>query len=354
MWNGETGERVPAAGVATSGWCGRVLGRSAPLQRGAALLSSTIVHRMAQLVSHVPLSCRLGAWMIVGALGLAACRDNGAERASAVDSALARDLTLAASATPDVAIGDTAVASPPAPPEAPAMVEAPTPPPTPAPSPRQTARPTPRPVATPAPRTTPAPVSAPAPSPTPSPAPAPADPPAPAPRSRALGAGTVLAGATNAAICSLAQRPGDRFVVSLGREVTGPDGAMLPQGTPVLVELARVDSAAGEFAFRLKGVQVQGDFIPAEGTVRVSDAAVTERKVSKGGSDQGKVVTGAIIGGILGRVMGGGARGAVIGAAGGAAAGTVAAARNTTTERCMAAGATLTATLSAPLTLPSP
>lgn len=178
--------------------------------------------------------------------------------------------------------------------------------------------------------------------------------PAPAPRVRALAAGTALSGTTNAPICSLTQRPGDRFVVTLGRDVTGPDGAVLPEGTPVLVELARVDSASGEFAFRLKGVQVQGDFIPAEGSVRVSDAAVTERKVSKGGSDQGKVVTGAIIGGILGRVIGGGARGAVIGAAGGAAAGTVAAARNTTIERCMAAGATLTATLGAPLTLPSP
>jgi len=315
---------------------------------------------MAQLHAHVPVPRRFGTWMIVGALGLAACRDNGAERASAIDSALSRDLTLAASATPDVAISDTAVASTPAPSPAPATVAAPTPPPTPAPSPRQAVRSTPRPAPAPAPRTTPAPVNAPAnapapaPGPAPTPAPAPAEAPAPAPRGRALGAGTVLAGATNAPICSLAQRPGDRFVVTLGRDVTGPDGALLPQGTPVLVELARVDSASGEFAFRLKGVQVQGDFIPADGTVRVSDAAVTERKVSKGGSDQGKVVTGAIIGGILGRVIGGGARGAVIGAAGGAAAGTVAAARNTTTERCMAPGATLTATLSAPLSVPSP
>jgi len=152
----------------------------------------------------------------------------------------------------------------------------------------------------------------------------------------------------------MAQRPGDRFVVTLGHEVTSPDGLLLPQGTPVLVELARVDSTTGEFAFRLRGMQVQGDFIPAEGTVRVSDASVTERKVSKGGSDQGRVVTGAIIGGILGRVMGGGTRGAVIGAAGGAAAGTIAAARNTTTERCMAAGATITVTLSTPVALPRP
>ncbi|GAB1342817.1 hypothetical protein MASR1M101_19440 [Gemmatimonas sp.] len=167
-----------------------------------------------------------------------------------------------------------------------------------------------------------------------------------------MGAGLVLTGPTSSAICSLAQRPGDRFVLSLGREVSGSDGALLPAGTPVIVELARVDSTTGEFSFRLRGIQVNGEFVPASGTVRVDEGNVTERKVSKGGSDQGKVVTGAIIGGILGRVIGGGARGAVIGAAGGAAAGTVAAARNTAIERCLAAGATLSATVAAPVTLP--
>lgn len=313
---------------------------------------------MAQLPSSTPRSYRLGTWLIVGALGLVACRENGASRTATIDSALSRDLTLAASATPDVAIGDTAMAGTPAPTPAPAAASIPAEVLIKAPSTVQNTRTSPKnaPYSAPAQNSASATAAASAPAPAPSPVPAPtsAEAPAPAPHARALAIGTALAGTTNSPICSLTQRPGDRFVVTLGNDVTGPDGAVLPQGSPVLVELARVDSASGEFAFRLKGVQVQGEFIPADGTVRVSDAAVTERKVSKGGSDQGKVVTGAIIGGILGRVMGGGARGAVIGAAGGAAAGTIAAARNTTIERCMAAGATLTATLGAPLTLPSP
>jgi hypothetical protein len=103
------------------------------------------------------------------------------------------------------------------------------------------------------------------------------------------------------------------------------------------------------FAFRVKAVQVDGTLIPIEGTVR-AEGTPTERRVSKGG-DKGKVVTGAVVGAILGRVLGGGTRGTVIGAAGGAAAGTVAAARNSVTERCLPAGATLTVTLSAPLVL---
>ncbi len=162
----------------------------------------------------------------------------------------------------------------------------------------------------------------------------------------------LLSGATSAEICSLAHRPGDRFVVSLARTVTGSNGAVLEAGTPVLIELASAETN-GTFSFRLRGVQVHGDFIPAEGSVSVSDATTTERSVS-GGNDKGKVITGAVAGAILGRILGGGTKGTVIGAAGGAAAGTVAAQRSRVAERCLAAGATISVTLSAPLVLPTP
>ncbi len=132
--------------------------------------------------------------------------------------------------------------------------------------------------------------------------------------------------------------------------MTGSNGAVLEAGTPVLIELASAESN-GAFTFRLRGVQVHGDFVPAEGAVSVGDATTTERSVS-GGNDKGKVITGAVAGAILGRILGGGAKGAVIGAAGGAAAGTVAAQRSRVAERCLAAGATISVTLSAPLVLP--
>lgn len=167
---------------------------------------------------------------------------------------------------------------------------------------------------------------------------------------RTVPAGTLLRGETSAEICTMANRPGDRFVISLASTVSAKDGSVLPAGTPVLVELAR-PSLESEFAFRLKGVQLGGEFIPAEGSVDIDNARVTGRSVSEGG-DQGKVVTGAVIGAIIGKVFGGGARGAVIGAAGGAAAGTAAAARNTVKEHCLAAGTLLSARLSSGLVLP--
>ncbi|MCE2901252.1 MAG: hypothetical protein ACK6DP_09920 [Gemmatimonas sp.] len=298
---------------------------------------------------------RLGV-RALGAAVLLGCADRSAETAS-VDSALARDLTLASSATPSVAIGDTAVSTAPS---ALKPAAAPTPAAQPTAQPTAVSRPASRSASAPrrAPTRTPAPTpTVPSPAPleasieTPASAPTlPAPEPAPSAPARAIAAGVALSGPTNTPICSLANRPGDRFVVSLVAEVRGPDGAMLPPGTPILVEMAPL-AADGRFAFRLRGVQLNGVFVPAEGSVQVADATTTERQVSKGG-DQGKVITGAIIGGILGRVLGGGTRGAVIGAAGGAAAGTVAAARNTVTERCLSSGALLTATLSAPLVLP--
>jgi hypothetical protein len=140
-------------------------------------------------------------------------------------------------------------------------------------------------------------------------------------------------------------------VAELAVPVNGPDGASLPVGTPILVELAPPD-ADGRFAFRVRSVQVNGELVPVQGTVRVGDdVAVTERQVAKGG-DKGKVITGAIIGAIAGRVLGGDTRGTVVGAAAGVAAGTIAAARNSQTERCLPAGATLSITLSAPIVFP--
>jgi hypothetical protein len=274
------------------------------------------------------------------------------KRSASTDSLLARDLTLAAAAAPPQmlpSLGDTAAnpssVPPAAPPAARTTPEAPRPRPAAAPV-RTRVRPTPTPVE-------PAPVET-APQ-TPAPAPSPADAgTAPAASGTAgvgrgaIGSGTRLTGRTNAEICSLANRPGDRLVATLSADAVASDGTRLAAGTPILIEMAPA-ATPGDFAFLVKSVHVDGVLIPVEGAVSV-EGATTERRVSKGG-DKGKVVGGAIAGAILGRVLGGGTRGTVIGAAGGAAAGTVAAARNSVTEKCLPAGATLTVTLSAPLVL---
>jgi len=290
---------------------------------------------------------------VAAVLALAAACSRGDKAPALSDSALERDLTLAASAErPPVLerpLGDTAVsmpqsASPPGTSTNRAQPQNP---------PRRT--PTPVRVPTrPSAQQEPAPATVATPLPT---APVPVEP-APATiagsggsgsGTRSLGVGTALIAQTSSQLCSLANRPGDRIVATLNRAVTGPDGATLPAGTPIVIEMATAEPPA-DFAFRVKGVQVDGTFIPAEGTV-TSDGTTTGRRVAKGG-DKGKVATGAVVGAILGRVLGGGTKGTVIGAAGGAAAGSVMAARNSTIEHCLAAGATITVTLSSPLVLP--
>jgi hypothetical protein len=276
---------------------------------------------------------------------VAGCSDTRSDSRASVDSLLSRDLTLASTARPDnISLGDTAAATPAAPEvvaPAPAVV-------------RPAVKPPVTPARTPAPATVERPARATI-SAVDSNAAAADAPPAraagPLSARRTLGTGTVLAGRTTQEICSLANRPGDRFVATLNADVTGPDGGRLAAGTPILVELSAPSTPDGPFVFVLKAVQVDGELVPVQGSV-AWEGTTTERRVAKGG-DQGKVVGGAVAGAILGRVLGGGTKGTVIGAAGGAAAGTIAASRNATVERCLPSGSTLTVTLSSPLVLAS-
>lgn len=303
---------------------------------------------------------------MVAAAGCSRDKANLASR----DSALDRDLTLATAApagqplsvSGDTALGGTGVSSPPSPtpdpqgdkpPKAPGKMPATAPSTRPASKPNQ---PAPVPTRTPAPPSATAAVPAPPTTTAPIPSPDPAgasggltgSAAGPAPKS--IPAGTALVAKTTAQLCSLANRPGDKLVANLNEELVMPDGARLPAGTPVLVEMAEAEPPA-DFAFRVRGVQVDGKLIPVSGTV-ASTSATTDHRVSKGG-DKGKVATGAVVGAILGRVLGGGTRGTVIGAAGGAAAGTIMAGRNSTVEHCLPAGAMIIVTLANPLVLPS-
>ncbi len=273
--------------------------------------------------------------MLTGLFAMSAACGSSDESAAPLDAELTRDLSMAseASSTVPIAFGDTATGSP-----APTPTLAPEQPPVaeraPEPAPRAAPRPTPRP--------TPAPVAAAA-TPEPEPAapivePTPAPTPAPAPSRRTiLSAGTELLGATGTRVCSNTNRPGDRVVMRLTSDVTGPDGARLIAGTAVLLELASASDSG--LVFRVKGVSVEGQIEPVVATASV-ESDLEGSRVS-GGDDKKKVIGGAIAGAILGGILGRDTKGAVIGAAGGAAAGTIAARRGGTTEQCLAAGSTV-------------
>ena len=240
--------------------------------------------------------------------GAGACGDG---RDQSLPEDLTRDLSLAAEASTAPALerfgGDTAASG---------EVGSPTLAPTPAPvatasgpetAPRPAARPAPSaaaptPSPAPAPAATPVPdVSATAPAPTAGDASA-GDAPAgdaPAVRRTLLAAGTTLAGTTGARLCTTTNRPGDRVVMRLTAPVTGPDGAVLPAGTAVLLEVLRADSL---LELRVRSVQVDGELLPLVATTAV-DTPI-EDATTGGGVDKKKVIGGAIAGAIIGQVLG--------------------------------------------------
>ena len=249
----------------------------------------------------------------------------GGDEAPALDadSALARDLTLAA---PDLAVPelrDSALRS--APPS-----RSPNPGRTPAPRP---AAPTPPRTNPPARATVSTPVLAPA-APSPEPAPTPAA----APRAM-ISAGTAMTLSVGARVCT-SNRVGDKFVATLNEPVAGSNGAMIPAGTRAVVEVASIspgsDGAGPQIVFRVRTMSTdQGPLAPV-GDAIPQDSL--ERVRVEGGSDAKKVAAGAIAGAILGQMIGKDTRGTVIGAATGAAAGTVAAKAGAKYDGCLPQG----------------
>ncbi len=161
--------------------------------------------------------------------------------------------------------------------------------------------------------------------------------------------GTVITGRTNGQICARANRPGDKLVITTTTDTFGPDGARLPAGSQIVVEMTAPE-AGSEFAFRAKSVQVDTALLPIFGTVRVESPNQTTRTVQPEGAEKkstlGTAMKGAILGGLLG-----GRKGAIIGAAGAVAAGAVVDRRNAVSEHCLPSGIVLSVILSAPLVL---
>jgi len=269
---------------------------------------------------------------------LGACRDRAStDGTSSLDSAFARDIELAQRQAPpqtvfnDAPIGGSTAAAPEASAPTPTPERAPRPTPTPRrESPRAPVMRTPRP-------TTPAPT----------PVERAPDAPAPAPAGPVIGAGARVGMTMNDRTCTTALA-GDKFTATVSSETVGTNGAIIPAGATVVLEVTSVDHAdpveASRIHFHVRAIDVDGKLYPAEGELTTLSQMETERM--SGGSDRTKVVGGAVAGAVLGRIFGGGAKGTVIGAAAGAAAGTAAARRSQTSRACLAAGSSLQLTLS--------
>jgi hypothetical protein len=166
---------------------------------------------------------------------------------------------------------------------------------------------------------------------------------APGPARGTIGAGTALALSSNARVCTQSNRPGDKLTARLVESVQGANGAVIPAGATVVLEVAEVEPhdpvEQSRIRFRVRAIDVDGDiYTPGGGGATTGEA----EKVAYGRdkkSDQKKVIGGAIAGAIAGQILGRDTRATVIGAAAGAAAGTAVAKRSGKEEACFPAGA---------------
>jgi hypothetical protein len=276
---------------------------------------------------------------------LGACRDGAdSDAAASTDSAFARDLALAQSeVAPTTVFNDAPLSG--------STTPAVTPAPEPARAPARSTRPAPAPrrqspparVST-TPRPTPPEPRATEPEAAPTPATSAARPDG---ATGVIGAGTRVGMTTNGRACTSALA-GDKFTATVTSTVTGSNGASIPAGSTVVLEVTSVERAdpieASRIHFHVRAIDVSGESRPGEGDVATLGQMETVRV--SGGSDRTKVVGGAVAGAILGRVLGGGTKGTVIGAAAGAAAGSAASRRSQGTVACLPEGSALQLTLS--------
>ena len=272
----------------------------------------------------------------------AGCRDRTPPVA---DSSLAQDLAMAQRPGPGPEVfNDAPVGA--AAPAAPAAAR-----PTPRPQPPRASAPRPRP--TPRPQNPPAQVAQAPREPAPrAEEPAPASAPAAAPVG-VIGAGARIGMTINGRVCTNTALAGDKFTATVTSATVGSNGAMIPAGSTVVLEVASVDRADpvenSHIEFRVRAIDVNGSARPADGDVATLGSL--EKAQSSGGNEKTKVIGGAVAGAVLGQIFGRSTKSTVIGAAAGAAAGTAAAHASRSTYACLPEGSALRLTLARDLVM---
>jgi len=167
-----------------------------------------------------------------------------------------------------------------------------------------------------------------------------------------IASGTSLALKSNARVCTNTYTVGQTFTANLANAVSGSNGATIPAGADVTLEVTNLkrsenvnDKIVMEFA--VKSVTFGGKTYPVSGTVASADVErVRNQPKSK---DAQKVATGAVVGAIAGQIFGKSTKSTIIGAAAGAAAGGGVAAATSNYEGCVPEGGAIAVDLSAPL-----
>lgn len=168
---------------------------------------------------------------------------------------------------------------------------------------------------------------------------------------REIAAGAGFALASQQRICTTTNRPGDRFVATVTSPVVGSNGAVIPAGSSVVLEVASGAPDNSSMPLRVVSVEFNGMSYPVSGAATTQSALERTRIETDPNGDKKKVIGGAIVGAIIGQMIGHNTKGTVIGAATGAAGGAVAAKVTEKYEACLPVGGTIRLTLDRPIVL---
>lgn len=298
--------------------------------------------------------CRLGAPLVLSTvLAFGACKgtEKKVDTTLATDKTLGSDLALAGrDTTAQPALKDVPVTPAGTPERAPVPAPVPTPPRMRTTNPHVKARPA-------APKVTPEPAPEPKPTATASGNMVTKNPTGSASSREGgsvgvISSGTSLSLRSNARVCTNTYTPGQTFTATVADAVAGSNGATIPAGATVSLEvtsLKRSENANDKIVmeFAVKSVSFGGRTYPMSATV--ADAQVDRVRNEPKNKDVQKVVGGAIVGAIAGKILGGSAKSTIIGAGAGAAAGAGVAAGTANYEGCVPDGGTIAVTLNAPL-----
>ena len=167
-----------------------------------------------------------------------------------------------------------------------------------------------------------------------------------------IASGTSISLRSNARVCTNTYTVGQNFSATVANAVTGSNGATIPAGATVSLEvtsLKRSENSTDKIImeFAVKSVSFGGHTYPV--SAQVADAQIDKVRNEPKSKDIQKVVGGAVLGAIAGQVLGKNTKGTVIGAAAGAAAGAGVAAGTANYEGCVPDGGNITVSLNSPL-----
>ena len=167
-----------------------------------------------------------------------------------------------------------------------------------------------------------------------------------------IASGTSLSLRSNARVCTNTYTVGQTFSATVANAVSGSNGATIPAGATVSLEITRLKRSENatdkiEMEFAVKSVSFGGRSYPVSADVASADIDRVRNQPKD--KDVQKVVGGAVVGAIAGQILGKNTKSTVIGAAAGAAAGAGVAVGTANYEGCLADGGALTVNLTSPL-----